>query len=391
MVNYILNKENFYTDLFENDKISNAIKYVSISNSNNIIYKSEKNLIFENKINSIQLVPSYLKIHIDKKLKSKTVFQKKGYAVNLSGYEDIGQYLKANCSSSTKKNTIRSIKKLETCFSIRYKIFYGSIDFETYSFIMKSLLKMLIKRFEQRTGRNRAIENWDYYLSKCYNLILNKKASLFVIFNNNQPIKITLNFYYNCIVYSAISSYDTDFHKFSLGNIDTYKQLEWCLTNKFSIFDLGYGDFNQKKTWCNSIYSFENHVVSTFSKQILAKVYTFFISYKYKFINYLITKNINTIFSEYKSMFTFKKKKIIKDIVHYETETILKEHINYKQLIKINFSSKEYNCLKENVYNFIYKNNEHIDNVTTYKFKNLINCYIIEGKKSANKITSNKH
>ncbi|MFI1771285.1 GNAT family N-acetyltransferase [Thalassobellus citreus] len=380
MVNYILNKENFYTDLFENNKISNAIENISISNSNKEIFKSEQNIIFENKINSIQLVPNYLKIHIDKKLKSNTVFQKKGYAVDLNGYEDIGQYLKANCSNSTKKNTLRSIKKLETCFSIQYKMFYGSIDFDTYSFIMNSLLEMLIKRFEQRTGRNRVIENWDHYLSKCYNLILNKKASLFVIFNNNQPIKITLNFYYNSIVYSAISSYDISFYKFSLGNIDTYKQLEWCINNKFSIFDLGYGDFNQKKTWCNLIYDFENHVIYLSKYQMIAKIFTFFINFKYKFINYLISKNINTIFTKYKSIFNNKKKS--KKVEQYKTDIISKELVDYKRLVKVDFYNKEYNFLKENVYDFIYKNNEHIENISTYKFKNKTNSYIIEGEKN---------
>lgn len=385
MINYILNKENFYTDLFENEKISDMFEVLMLPSLDKSIFKSEKNIYFNNKINSIQLVPCYLTIGVHKKLKRNIVFQKKGYAVDLKGYKNVGEYLKANCSTSTKKNTLRSIKKLETCFSVHYKMYYGNIEFETYSFLMKSLLDMLVKRFQLRTGRNRVIENWDYYLSKCYNLILNKKASIFAIYNGNDPIKLTLNFHYDSIVYSAISSYDIDFSKFSLGNIDNYKELEWCIENKFIIFDLGYGDFSEKKSWCNLIYNFNTHVVYM-PNQKLGKAFALVMNIKYKLINYLISKNINTLYTKFKSLFKKNKKDISSSFLLNKTETIDINLIAPKHLDPIHINNNKYSYLKKNIYDFIYKNNEHIDNILIFKLITESNAYIFKGKNNSIKI-----
>ena len=286
-----IQKENFYSDLFEKNSISNKITSIHTCFNNALVYKSTKKLSNNTKSVVFNLVPSYLHIDIDNQLIRQKVFHKHGYAISLNGIASVDSYIKSNCSTNLKKNVIRCLNRLESCFNIKYNMFYGNIQKEDYDLLMQCLYEMIMKRFQQRTGRNTVLKNWQDYTYKTYNLINNKQASLFVIYNENEPIEISLNFHFNNILYSSISSYALDYSKFSLGNIEIYKQLEWCLSNNIMLFDMGYGDLDYKKSWCNLTYNFESHVITSNSYPI-SKMYAYFLKLKYRLINFLIEKNL---------------------------------------------------------------------------------------------------
>ncbi|AXP82442.1 hypothetical protein CJ739_3380 [Mariniflexile rhizosphaerae] len=386
-----IQKENFYSNLFEKNSISNKITSIHTSFNNALVYKNVKKLSNNTQSVVFNLVPSYLHINIDNQLMRQKVFHKHGYAINLDGITSVDSYIKSNCSTNFKKNVARSLNRLESCFNIKYNMFYGNIQKEDYDLLMQCLHEMIMKRFQQRTGRNKVLTNWQDYTSKTYSLINNKQASLFVIYNENEPIEISLNFHFNNILYSSISSYALDYSKFSLGNIEIYKQLEWCLANNVMLFDMGYGDLDYKKSWCNLMYNFESHVIASNNKPV-AKMYAFFLKLKYRLINFLIAKKLNDSYYNLKGYFKKETPKNTSNIPEYKTEHIdgaaieTQDKQDITQELNTNFR-----FLKKPIYDFLYTNNEHIKNISVYKLNKPDKTYIATGSKNHLKITASQN
>ena len=186
--------------------------------------------------------------------------QQLGYAISLGKDMNPDQYVKQQFGSNAK--TIRRyVNRLEACFNVSYKMFYGEIEYNTYMFIMTSLRSMLVKRFAQRNTTNSELQIWDEVVNDSYAQILEKKASLFVIYNESTPIEISLNYHFYKILFISTSSYDIDYAKFGLGHVEIYKQIEWCLANGVQIFEMGDGELDYKRRWSNAIYNFEHHVI----------------------------------------------------------------------------------------------------------------------------------
>jgi hypothetical protein len=244
---------------------------------------------------------------------------------------------------------------------------------------MGALKKMIIKRFQQRDGRNKTLENWNTHFEKTINLINKKKASLFVIYDENRPIEISINYHIDTIMYSSISSYDLDYGKFSLGNIEIYKQLEWCMLNNISFFDMGYGDFDYKRKWSNHIYNFEDHIFYH-KYNVLGSCYAMFKGYKYKLINYLIAENIND--KIYNLLDKFKTPKHTNDYLDYELITLTSLPNEADSLKPIDFSDEKYHILRKPLYDSLYKYQEHLSNIHLFEIINSKNRFIIQGKNS---------
>src|SRR5690606_19884949 len=193
------------------------------------------------------------------------------------------------------------------CFDINYKMFYGKIEKEEYDFLMNSLKKMLVKRFKQRNNVNERLHEWDHFHKIIFPLINQKKASLFVIYDEKKPIDISLNYHHDKIFFSAIASYDIDYAKFGLGHIDIYKQLEWCILNHYQIFDLGMGDMEYKSKWCNTIYKFNHHFIYQ-KRSIYSALITSSLIKKIITKQYLRNKKIDVLYKKITSLFKRNKK-----------------------------------------------------------------------------------
>ena len=133
------------------------------------------------------------------------------------------------------------------------------------------------------------------------NLINKNKASLYVAYNGEKPIFISLNYHFDKILFGYVSSYDIDYGKFSLGQICIYKHIEWCLSNGYIMFELGWGDLEYKKWWSNNTYTFKSEVIYP-KRSPLAYVLAHYYGYKTELIAYLISKKVNVRLRKLKSI-----------------------------------------------------------------------------------------
>ncbi len=254
---HFIDETNFYFSFYEKQHVPSICKKISFNNTVLSETKNSNNDKLASKIIVLNLIPNYLNLELKKGLYSKKSTHKPGLAVNLTkGFNNIDDYLKTQCSPKLRKVVTRSVKRLESCFNIKYNMFYGHISKADCDLLMGKLYNMIENRFKQRSGRNTILRQWDHYMDLAFNGINKKTASLFVIFSNGQPIEISLNFIYDNIMFSYISSYDLDYAKFGLGHINYYKKVDWCIKNKIDLFDMGHGDFAYKRQWANMDYNF---------------------------------------------------------------------------------------------------------------------------------------
>lgn len=370
-LNFIERKD-FYKELFE--KCSIPTGYKTISHENNIeiclgISDTEKKSF---KAHSYQYFPDYLSYELDSNLFLTKVFQKSGYAANLKEVKSVEDYLQKNCKTNFRGNVKRSVKKMESCLNINYKMFYGEISKEVYLLLMDSFYKMLIIRFQQRNDKNLVLENWEYYLKNTFDLINKRKASLFVIYNTEEPIAFSINFHFKNIFYFAIPTFNIDYSKFAPGNVVIFKNLEWCFDNGFNFFDMGYGGFENKINWCNTTYNFEHHVVSKNKKTTL---YTAILKHKYSLINFLISKNLNTFLKRFK-----KKKKNSFQMAYQFSKIEDSAFTNTKNLIEVCLNRESNQFLKKPINDYLYLNNEYLNNILVYEIIDEPRTYVIKGK-----------
>tara|TARA_R110002049_G_scaffold116271_2_gene268718 strand:- start:4109 stop:5263 length:1155 start_codon:yes stop_codon:yes gene_type:complete len=374
----LLTKKNFYSDLFERNYISNLFDEISLQdNGSNVSEFLNKYAEGKSFLYSYTLVPNYLNVYIQKGVTFKKATQKQGFGVNLKGINTVDAYIKSQGSTNFKKVLFRSVNRLESSFNISYKMYFGYMERAHYQITMDALEQMISNRFQQRQGRNKDLDNWQKHCSQTLALINGKKASLFVIYNNEKPIEISLNYHLDHIMYSAISSFDLDYAKFSLGNIEIYKQLEWCLLNNMTFFDMGYGAFHYKKRWANTIYDFENYFISK-RFGVLVFCAAFMAKYKFKTLNYLIDKHINDLF--YDLIGYFKKPK--KELAPLEYSfTPLQTLPTYPKTL-IDISTGNFSFIRKAVYDYLYTSTEHMDDIKIFEPLNVPNLYLIEGKKT---------
>lgn len=383
-------KSNFYTDLFEEHAIPSVYKKLKLNFKNEDTYTPKTKDLPKSKIYSFQLVPNYIQVKIDEKFVCTEVFQKKGYAIDLEQYNTVEDYIRAELKTSSRKNFNRIKNKLESLYNIEHSVFFGDISNDQYHTLMKALRSMLEKRFKERNGNNPVLENWPYYESNTIKLIRDKKASLFVVFSDNEPIALTLNYHHKKVIYSAIASYNIDFYKYSLGSVIIYKLIEWSALNQYKLVDLGYGNFSHKQLWCNTTYNFNNHII--YSNRVFGKLYAFFVKFKHRLIDYLISKNVNVLFNNLKKRFKGSNNNDEFEPINFNVSKI--NHLSgtdIKELNTINFRDTEYLYLRKPINDFIYSNNNHIDSISAFKDIKLENTIYIRGGKSSIKLTYTKN
>tara|TARA_R110002167_G_scaffold72434_4_gene203694 strand:+ start:3826 stop:4749 length:924 start_codon:yes stop_codon:yes gene_type:complete len=264
---------------FKQSKMSQIKRYQFLANNDAIIpdcfesiYLNKKiypNSSFSNenlntKVIYVSLYPTYLKCKIgnENTLKTKKIVHNgpKGAGILLEDTYTAETYLKKHAKRQLKFIN-RDMKRLEASFSVSYEYNYGYITEEKCDFLLKTLYKMINKRFEQKNTPHLFMKTWHSKTKDLALLINKKKASLFVIYADNKPISISLNRHEgNSILFSQTHSYDMDFSKFGMGHLDLYMLLNWCINNDFDFLDLGVGLYDYKKKWCNTFYDIEYRI-----------------------------------------------------------------------------------------------------------------------------------
>lgn len=360
--------------------------YINIGKNltNGLSYKLKKNENdYKNKVFFIYDIPTYINMYSLKlgALKIKSIKQYKGYLANLDNYTSLHSYVTDNFSSRSRKVFNKYIRKLEECFNIKYQMFYGNnITKNEYDFIFDNFNRLLKKRFNEKRINNHylADKKWEYLKEVIYPMILSKKASIFVIFDNKKPINISINYLASNINFGALTVIDTDYSKFNIGFIDIMKHLEWCIENNLQIFDFSKGDFEYKKRWGNKVYNFEYHILYD-SSSFIATLIAVFLSKYFSLKQILRSKNVHTRFHEFIFLLKGNKKTTTSNFHIINDE----KNINDNELECIDLYSTKYAFLKKIVYEFLYKNSESINDIKVYLANNSDNTYYIKGKKSS--------
>ncbi|MFD1613958.1 GNAT family N-acetyltransferase [Gelatiniphilus marinus] len=373
------NKIPIFPLLFKSDainKLYESVEYFDLKVTNKTL-KSNFN-INENSIYSFKLIPEYFKLQLrDSSFKTHIVPQYNwGYSILLNPSDSIESFMQRQFNSKKRNIFTRYVKRLETCFDVNYKMYHGEITKPDYNKLMQSLYSMIISRFKERKELHKNLYEWEFLLEHTYEDIINKEASLFVIYNKEQPIEISLNYHFDKVLFSYISSYNIDYSKFGLGHVEIYKQIEWCAKNGYRLFEMGVGGMDYKRRWSNNIYRYQHYIVN---KNSTAKVKMML--FKIRLKEYLKSKGVNELNAKLKGIF---KTKVTKSPTAYKIE----ESVTFKkqQYKEIDCNDKPYLFLNKHIYNFIYNTADHCNKVKVYKNKTE-HAFIIQGEKQGQKIT----
>lgn len=333
-------------------------------------------------IYSVFFIADYLKPQLNNEvfnIKKVTQFFK-GYAVFLDGFASADAYIKYRFRSNAK-GIRRRVKRLESCFQISYKTYFGAIEEEEYDVLMDCLEKMLIRRFKQRNDVSQSLIRWDHYKSIYFSLINQKRASLFVVYDNNNPIVISLNHHFYGRLFSAISSYDIDYGKFSLGSVEIYKKLDWCIANNHKSYEMGMGDLTYKREWCNHIYNFEHQII--YPKKSISAAISASIEYLKVSFKEFVFKIAYVRYKKYKA----KRKKNTVTLQELEYKALPITEMQYDgQYPVIDYNSAEYDFLRKIVFDFLYTSIENVSDVSVLKVLEEENTYLIIGKSKMQKV-----
>ena len=365
------------TPLF--DQIKNTTTGKPLKN----LISNDKKQDGKTKIYYVTYIPLFTEINLNIRFKKLAFNRFKGFLINLENFNTIDDYMSKQFGAKSRSKIRSYINRLETCFDISYKTYFGDIDEKVYKNLFTELERMIKRRFDQRGEQHQAMEDWNYYKETTFKNILNKNASLFVIYDNNKPIDICINYHYENIIINSIRAFDIDYSKFKLGYIDIYKQVEWSFENNINIFDLGPGILTYKEQWCNVVYKFKNYLIydkNSATSTILSLL--LFLFYKLKI--FLDSKNIivdkdNTK----KDSNAINNQGILEQNDYIEIEEI-NNQINTelkKDYNKINFELEEFSFLRNVIYDYLYLNFDKKTQVNLYQSNNNPSEFILSGKK----------
>ncbi|MCL5244803.1 GNAT family N-acetyltransferase [Cellulophaga sp. 20_2_10] len=372
-----------------------SVFYVQLKNkiTTSVLYtnKSATPLDFNKKAYLFDDVPGYIAptIATNNNIKLIKLNTYKGSMINLSAYESVDHYLKANFSSDRRSKFKTYKKRLDKCFNITYKTYYGNIDKVEYDRLFVCFSEMIKTRFEDLEANHYALDNWSLFEDNCYDLIHAKKATLFVIYDSNKPISISFNPVLGDVAYGYLRSFDIDYSKFYLGFIDTIWELEWCFLNKIAFFDLLKGSYAYKAKFTNTSYFFQKQIAfnpKSLRSSISAVAQAFKVKSFYTLISFLKLLNIDSVYHNFRNKKKAAQINSKKEKSPYSALDNTVAAVSTKNTQEINMNSNEYSFLKKPVYDFLYTSQESINNTTVYKILEEDNAYIVKGLNKNRKI-----
>ncbi|RAJ16037.1 GNAT family N-acetyltransferase [Arenibacter echinorum] len=372
---------------YEKKTECSSINKVYLKNSPEKIIYSQESIGNNSKsgIHILEDVPPYVNIEFQEKYDSYQILNSSvlDFYVNLEGCSDVQEYLKSQMGAKSRSRLRGLVNRLEKCFDITYKIYFGEITKEEYELLFEYLKKFIEERFSQRGDKHQAMEEWNLYKERTFEMILKKEASLYVIYNENRPIDICLNYHIASVYVNKIRSYDIDYSKFRLGYIDIIKQLEWCLENNYAIFDLMRGDLRYKREFCNVITNFDRYILypkNSFGAKLLAniKMKELLLRPKLRFIKDGIRKVLKKNNSENDFQENDQPEMKITELTLFPK--------NAKSEL-INLNQEEYSSLRKGVYEFQYSTSEYSKDIQIYKLTNEPGSFIVKGTSKIIKIS----
>ncbi|ALM06778.1 hypothetical protein SB49_02375 [Sediminicola sp. YIK13] len=343
----------------------------------------------KNKVLLIYDVPTFFDLDfttLNGSLQLRKIKQYPGFLIHLDKYTDLGHYMSSSFSKSSRYKLNKYKKRLEESFEISYKMFLGDISKEKYDSVFDHFKILLEKRFLDKgiTNNNLDTKEWNFYHEVAYPLILEKKASLFVIYEGITPIGVTLCYFSETILFDAITVFDIDYEKFHLGSVTIMKLIEWSLEHNIKVFDFSKGYFDYKKRWANEEYHFEYHVYHD-SNLLKAKIISWCIFAFFSLKQKLRDKNVNEKLHKLRFLLEKNKAEVPTKPTYQFSE--IQQELNQLELVDIDFKKPPYTFLTTLVFDFLYLTNEQLKHIKVQQVKNDYLQYIIKGKTVNRKAT----
>lgn len=341
--------------------------------------------LLSNKIQLVYDIPSYLDVkkrRLNSSIGFKSVIQHSGYCIDLNGYDNVEKYLKDRFSSNSRQRLKRRKKRLEISFDISYRMYHGAIDKIHYDELFEQFYKMLKLRAQEKGIDNGNLKCWDIYTNNVYDMILNKKASLFVIYDKNEAINISLNMHIKNTVFLFITTYNIDYSDFRLGHTNWMVQLDWFIKNDIKVIDFSKGNVAYKKRWANKRYDFSYHLF--YEKSIMAvRMKVFWLIKKLQFKQLVRNRGFNLIY--YNTLRKLRNKNKFKKNANYKLidQSQLPDKIN---LLLIVIDHQDPYLIKRIVFNYLYANSLSFKDVNVYKETTSETVFYISSKKGVVKL-----
>lgn len=381
----------FMFEMAFNKKVPQFYSNIKNPIDGSLVLKSETNTISisNNTIYNVFDIPTHLKVfkeplnNNNNNIGTKSIIQHKGYYIDLNGYENVANYLK-NQFGKTSRQALRSGKnRLENCFDISYKMYFGTIDKIEYNNLFVQFYEMLKLRAVEKGILNKNLKYWELYTSKVYDMILKKEASLFVIYDGTKPINISLNMHINDVVFLFITTYDIDYSKFRVGHTNWVWLIDWFIKNNIKLVDFSKGNTTYKKRWANKEYDFEYHLFYDKTK-ISSKLKATLLEKKLRLLQELRNRNINDYFYA-----TYEKIKGIKKYIHIPNH----EFVEVKQFQKTSVSKisiqkdNEYSFLRPIIYQHLFLTSTNVKEVQLFHSSKAKNTYFVKSEIEILKLT----
>lgn len=254
------NKIIFLRSLLAEEKFPDAIEQVLDSRNDLPLYEktSAKPLFIENKSFVLQDVPGYVNLILaqhQRKLSTHTITTQRTYVIELNRYSDGNQYMEQHFGSKTRSALRRYKKRLEECFDIRYEAYQGNIDKKWYNEIFEQLRTLMTRRFKEKNEENYELPHLDEIKADLYPMLLQNRATLFVIYANGEPVSIRINMMKDKLAFYILSAYDPDYDVFRLGKLDMWKNISWFINQGYTTYDLLKGYAYIKEKWADRTYA----------------------------------------------------------------------------------------------------------------------------------------
>ena len=287
-------------------------QYINIGGNytSGLFYKIDKNILdYKNKLFVIYDVPQYLQskqISEDDELRLIKLKLYKGYYVNIQQYSTIEEVVSKRFNSSKSRyNFRRTLKQFNEKYDVSSKMFLGEINLLEYNKLMGQFVKMMEARFNDLDTENTLLPMWDFYQDLLFPLINESKVGLFVIYSNNIPVAMSINFVYDDNLVVATRTFDINYFRLGIGNNEIYYLIDWCIKNKINFLDFSKGERDYKKRWCDTEYYYERHIIYD-TNSIKAKVCAKTIESIHNFKQYLRDKKVNLLIHKILKIFSLK-------------------------------------------------------------------------------------
>lgn len=325
---------------------------------------------FKNKTFLIRDIPSYYNYPTSNlsRLKTKSVFQYKGYTTQVGNYKSLDDYLCSIYKSNSRSKLRRNINRLEACFEVEYIMYYGDISKNTYDLVFKKFYELFEKRYTDKGEPCGELDPklWSYYTELGLALIREKNASLFVIYCNKIPVGITFSYHIEDILIEALTVFDIDFYKFNIGHTTILKMLEWSFENRIRLFDYTQGDFEYKKRWSDSSYNTFYHILYD-SKSIKSTILASFMAVYFNCKRAFRDLKLNAFYHNFKHKIFGDNNNTIIQQENYRVEVVNEDLSIFKELVPVDILNGPHPALQRSLYDFLYMNPEQVKNISIFK------------------------